>query len=335
MVDEEQFNDLIINMVNSIKTEVIDIDLILSGGAFNSIYLVGCLYFLREMERRNKITIHRISTCSASSFVALFYLTDSLEFFERNLYDMVVDNFKKNKKYIFSEENIITIFNLMETTLYEVKGLTEYEILKKVNYKLYITYFDIKKCKRVIKKKYKSLHDIFETIKKSAHIPFVTMNSMLYQDRYMDGWQPFIFTSSKLKNSTLSTSLNAVEIKQRKQLFIDLLGRDKIKDCIILKTDKKNKDKIMNGILDTYSFFCENGKCETAMCGYFNENSISITSLIKYYLLYVFSYILCIFLYLYVFFFKIPSYASYKISLNFFSEFIKNTVHHFIEHYCL
>ena len=143
MADEEQMKDLIINMVNNIQTQSVNIDLILSGGAFNAIYLVGCLYFFKEMERRNKIVIHRISTCSASSFVALFYLTNNLELFETNVYNMIVRNFKQNKKYIFSDNDIITVFNLIETTLYEVNGLTEYEILKKVNYKLYITYFDI------------------------------------------------------------------------------------------------------------------------------------------------------------------------------------------------
>jgi len=314
---DEQMKKLIINMVNNIQTDSVNIDLILSGGAFNAIYLVGCLYFFREMERRNKITIHRISTCSASSFVALFYLTNNLELFETKVYNMIVRNFKQNKKYIFSDQDIITVFDLIETTLYDVNGLTEYEILKKVNYKLYITYFDIKKCKRVVKKKYRSLHDIFETIKKSAHIPFITMNCMLYQNRYMDGWLPFIFTTN-----------------ENKQLFIDLLGRDKIKDCIVLKNNKKNKDKIISGMYDAYSFFCQNGKYETAMCGYFSDYSVA--SSIKYYLIYIFSYILCIFLYLYVFFFKIPlhnimNFYLVRISL----EFVKNAFYHLIEHYCL
>jgi hypothetical protein len=314
MADEEQMNDLIADMVDNIQTEALHLDLILSGGAFNAIYLVGCLYLFREMERRNKISIHRISTCSASSFVALFYLTNNLELFETKVYNMIVHNFKQNKKYIFSDQDIVTVFDLIETTLYEVNGLTEYEILKKVNYKLYITYFDIKKCKRVVKKKYRSLHDIFETIKKSAHIPFITMNCMLYQNRYMDGWQPFIFTSTN----------------ERKQLFIDLLGRDKIKDCIVLKNNKKNKDKIMNGIHDAYSFFYQNGKYETAMCSY------SVASSVKYYSLYAFSYMLCIFLYFYVFLFQFPSHNIMnlyfiRISL----EFVKNAFYNFIEYYCL
>lgn len=128
---EEQMKDLIANMVNNIQTQTLHLDLILSGGAFNAIYLVGCLYFFREMERKNKIIIHRISTCSASSFVALFYLTNNLELFETKVYNMIVRNFKQNKKYIFSDEDIISVFNLIETTLYDVDGLTEYEILKK------------------------------------------------------------------------------------------------------------------------------------------------------------------------------------------------------------
>lgn len=330
-------NSLIVNMVDNIQNiqnEVIHIDLILSGGAFNAIYLVGCLHFIREMERRNKIIIHRISSCSASSLVGLLYFTNNLELFETKLYDISVNSFKKNKKYIFSDEDIITVFNLIKKTLYEVNGLTEYEILIKVNYKLYITYFDIKKCKRIVKKKYKSLDDIFETIKKSVHIPFITMKCMLYQNRYMDGWQPFIFTNNKSNNST------SLETIKKKQLYIDLLGRDKVKHCIILKSKKKNKDKIMNGIFDAYSFFYEDGKNETAMCGYFND--YSITSLIKYYSIYIFSYILCIFLYLYVFLFHIPSYHNnifpvyfIKKFLNFILEYIKNAFHYFFEHYCL
>jgi len=324
--------ELITIMVNNIQmenNEVVHMDIILSGGAFNAIYLVGCLYFLREMECKNKVIIHRISTCSASSFVALFYLTNNLKLFETHIYNMTISNFKKNKKYIFSHQDIIVIFNLIETTLYEVDGLTEYEILKKVNYKLYITYFDIKKCKRVVKKKYKSLRDIFETIIKSAHIPFITTNSMMYRNRYMDGWQPYIFTTRKLNNSI--TTSNIIE---KKQLFIDLLGIDKIKDSIVLKNNKKNKDKILNGILDTYSFFNQNGKYETAMCGYLNNQSI--TSYIKYNSLYIFSYVLCIFLYLYAFIFQAPSSKFMNISLvKSCLEFVKSVFYRFIEYCCV
>jgi len=325
-----RMEELITNMVNNVQMEnddVVHLDIILSGGAFNAIYLVGCLYFLREMECKNKIMIHRISTCSASSFVALFYLTNNLKLFETKVYNMIVNNFKSNKKYIFSESDVTTVFNMIETTLYEDEGLTEYEVLKKLNYKLFITYFDIKKCKRVVKKKYRSLHDVFETIKKSAHIPFITTECMLYDNRYMDGWQPYIF---KTRNHSTTTS----NVIKKKQLFIDLLGVDKIKDSIVLKNNKKNRDKILNGILDAYSFFNQNGKYETAMCGYLNNQSI--TSYIKYYSLYIFSYALCIFLYLYAFIFQIPSSEFMNTSLvKMCLEFVKNAFYRFVEYCCI
>ena len=326
--------ELVINMVKNIQTnndDIIHMDIILSGGAFNAIYLVGCLHFLREMERNNKIMIHRISTCSASSIVALFYLIDNLKLFETKIYNIAVSNFKNNKKYIFSDQDIISIFSLIETTLYEVEGLAECEILKKINYKLFITYFDIKKCKRVVKKKYRSLHDVFETIKKSSYIPFITMNNMMYENRYIDGWQPYIFTTHKLKKSITTSDSNIIK---KKQLFINLIGIDKIKDSIVLKNNKENKDKVINGILDIYSFFYQNGKYETAMCMYLNDQSVIFH--IKYNFVYIISYVVCIFLYLYIFIFQVPSSKFMNASLvASFLEFVKNVFHRLVEYCCI
>lgn len=43
--------DVVTNMVDNIQQDengIIHLDVILSGGAFNAIYLVGCLYFLKR-----------------------------------------------------------------------------------------------------------------------------------------------------------------------------------------------------------------------------------------------------------------------------------------------
>lgn len=307
--------DVVTNMVDNIQEDengIIHLDVILSGGAFNAIYLVGCLYFLREMQNKNKIAIHRISSCSASSFVALLYLTGHVELFQENIYEIVIESFKTNKKFIFTEPVLANIFKMIETAFYEKGNVTETDIVRLVNYKLYITYFDVKRCKKIVKRKYKSVHDIFETIKKSCYIPFLTMNDMLYKNRYMDGWQPYIF---KTHDHTGNTENKII----KKQLFIDLLGKDKIKDSIVVKNNKNSTHKIINGILDTYYFFYNKGMCETAMCSFFNNQSM--TSYIKYLSLYTFSYLLCIFLYLYAFFFKIPSYDFFNLDI--FKRIIK------------
>ena len=43
------------------------IDIVLGGGAFNGSYLIGALFFLKEMEKRNYIIVERISGCSIGS----------------------------------------------------------------------------------------------------------------------------------------------------------------------------------------------------------------------------------------------------------------------------
>ena len=59
---------------NNIKEK--EIDLIISGGAFNVSYLVGCLYFICEMREKGLICINKISTCSASSIMGLLFMID-------------------------------------------------------------------------------------------------------------------------------------------------------------------------------------------------------------------------------------------------------------------
>ena len=55
MIDE-YVNKLIENLPESSK-KLQNIDLVLDGGLFNGSYLVGALYFLKEMERRQYIKI--------------------------------------------------------------------------------------------------------------------------------------------------------------------------------------------------------------------------------------------------------------------------------------
>jgi predicted acylesterase/phospholipase RssA len=89
-------NKLIDNLPDEIKNTKKPqiIDLVLDGGVFNGSYLVGALYFLKEMENKNYIKINKISGCSIGSIVGLLYFSDSLDFME-NLYDIANKEFKK------------------------------------------------------------------------------------------------------------------------------------------------------------------------------------------------------------------------------------------------
>ena len=86
--------NLIKNLPNVEKKE--DINLVLDGGIFNGSYLIGALYFLKEMELRKYIKIHKISCCSIGSVCALLYKMDALDIFPE-LYNIILKQFKETR----------------------------------------------------------------------------------------------------------------------------------------------------------------------------------------------------------------------------------------------
>ena len=310
------------NNNNNNCLKLLELDITISGGAFNANYLVGCLYFLREMQRKNKIRIRRLSSCSVSSLIAFLFLTNNLELFQEKIYEMAVTSFRNNKFFIFTESTLENIISTIKCSLHD-----DATTLELINKKLYIAYFDVKRCRKIVKKQYKSVNEVFETIKKSCYIPFITMDNLLYQNRYMDGYTPYIF-----KNSN------------RKQLFICMLGKDKIKESIVLKNDKNGTHKIISGILDTYYFF-NRGCRETSMCSY--TDNWGFFKNVKYKIFHIISFLFCYLLYFFNFYLKFPSLSSclhlkssnsnsieIKIFMFILSVF-KTIFNIFTEHYCL
>jgi len=56
-----------------------EIDLVLDSGAFNGVYMMGALFYIKEIERREKIKINRISGASIGSVLGLLFLLDKLD----------------------------------------------------------------------------------------------------------------------------------------------------------------------------------------------------------------------------------------------------------------
>jgi len=96
-------NDYVIKLIDNLPDDIknakepIFIDLVLDGGVFNGSYLVGALYFLKEMEKRNYIKIDRMSGCSEGAIVALLYHMDALEMMHQ-LYEMIHKDFRQTYK---------------------------------------------------------------------------------------------------------------------------------------------------------------------------------------------------------------------------------------------
>ena len=248
-----------------------NIDLILSGGAFNASYLIGCLYFIREMCERGLICVNKVSTCSASSMIGLLFIVDKLDTFIEKMYELLVGSFKKNRNVIFDEESLSTIINIIEDVLPD-------DVISRINGRLYITYYDVTKCEQVVKSNYEDVSDIIRTIRRSCFIPYITMDKLMEENRYIDGGTPYIFNKEFGVN----------------RIYINLLcGMDKIKDSMIIKRDKIVMHRILDGILDVHNFFF---KCkETPMCCYVED--WGVVRMIEFKMLEWRLYTICVILY--------------------------------------
>ena len=244
-------NDYVIKLIENLPDDLknsktpLRLDLVLDGGMFNGSYLVGALYFLKEMEKRNYIIIERISGCSIGSAVAILYFIDALDMMSP-LYDIVKKEFQNGYKLPTIKELKI-----------HLKDRIPSNICEKVNGKLYICYNNIKKGKKTIKSSYKDIDEIFNTIIKSCFIPYLIDGNFLYDNKYIDGMNPYIFNNESGK----------------KILYLDLYGYDKIGNLLNVKNEKTNFHRILSGLLDIHNFYIK--QSNTQMCSYVNDWSVN------------------------------------------------------------
>lgn len=226
-------------------------DIVLDGGAFNGSYLIGALHFLKEMEKRNYIKVHRISGCSVGSVAAFLYLLDRLDVMEY-FHDFAATEFQSKH----SLEKMIDLETLIKEKINVPP--TFYNTVRK---KLFITYNNIKKHKTVVKSSYKDNKDILNTIVKSCFVPFLVSNSLLLKNKYLDGLNPYVFPFTKDKKNV-----------ERKILYLDLFGYDKVKYLVNIKNEKSGFHRTLSGLLDIHNFFIK--QTNTEMCSYVNDWSI-------------------------------------------------------------
>lgn len=238
---------LIENLPDEIKTvkEPLRMDVVLDGGVFNGSYLVGALYFLKEMEKRKYIKIERISGCSIGAIAGFLYYIDALDAIT-NLYDLLNTDFRNTYK-----------LQLVKEFKKHVQHKIPSDILERVNNKLFISYNNIKKGTKPVKSNYRDVDDLIQAIIKSSYIPFLVDGNILYENKYIDGITPYIFGKEPNK----------------KILYLDLYGYDKIGNLLNIKNEKSNFHRILSGLLDIHSFFIK--QTATQMCSYVNEWNIT------------------------------------------------------------
>jgi hypothetical protein len=97
---------------------------------------------------------------------------------------------------------------------------------------------------------------MIHTIIKSCYVPLLIDGNILYKHKYIDGITPYIFNKEPNK----------------KILYLDLFGYDKVGNLLNVKNEKTNYHRILSGLLDIHSFFIK--QSSTQMCSYVNDWSI-------------------------------------------------------------
>lgn len=223
-----------------------EIDLILDNGAFNGLYLFGILIYIKKLESLKKIKINKISGSSIGSAFAVLYLIDRLDLTE-SIYDNMRTCWKDNcNLHIWKDILISTLENF----------ITMKEITEKINDKIYINYFDTKKCVEIIKSNFSSKEELIETLYKSSFIP-ILINGDLSYDNCIDGFNPTLFDKKSKEDN--------------KCLFIHLIQFNNIIKALNLANDKNTSFRAVEGINTIHKFFL--GEKQN-LCSYVNNWSI-------------------------------------------------------------
>ena len=109
MIPEQaiQLLDLLPPEYGDVKNKL-SLDIVFDSGAFNGSYLLGASYYLKEMERRNLVEVHRVSGSSVGAMMALLYVLDSLDD-STQFYDLILENFR-NKYTLESIKAVRALF---------------------------------------------------------------------------------------------------------------------------------------------------------------------------------------------------------------------------------
>lgn len=240
---------LIQNLPEKFKKEQthLQLDVVFEGGLFNGSYLAGSLIYLKALEQKKMITIKKLSGCSIGAITALLYFIND-ENVIINIYKLAYSHFKSNYNVNIFDD----VFSLLKQHLPS-------NIIEKINNRLYISYYNVQTGKRVVKKSYKNVDELFEIIRRSCSFPYVIDNQIYYKHKYIDGLYPFVFQS----NNTNSNPNKHI-------LYLNIHNIDKIPGMISIKNESSNFHRMMEGMLETHLFFMH-GFCKTNICSFTDQ----------------------------------------------------------------
>jgi hypothetical protein len=281
------YNDLLFNThQQNTNDNPLYIDIVLEGGGFGGAYEIGVMMFLQHLVKKKYLIINRISGVSIGSIVGLLYLTNKLHYYDK-YYSKI-----RNDWYNNLEMNTLSEF--IRKIVYSLSD-SHFENIK-IN-KLYVSYYDLQSKQHITKSSYISKDDLFETIMKSCHMPFLKSKNLSFVDKsnnkYIDGLYPYIF--SRKDNAYTQNSQ-----KRSKILYVTINQIQKLRTCVDTRNEHDCFSRILHGILHCFDLFKYNKSNE--YCSFLDEWSIldityyrikQVTMFIFMYLIYFLNSINC------------------------------------------
>lgn len=222
------------------KENPLELDVVIEGGAFNGLYITGCMLLLKELERKKYLKVNRISGVSIGSVLGLYYFINKSK-------KMIID-FDYMRKTYKERHNLSGFVELVEKL-----RITKSDI-KKINNKLFITY--TKNGKKETINTYSSVEEVKKYLLCSCHLPYITSDTffkIIDSDDYLDGGTPLIFNNrchDDKKILHLNTMCN----------FSRIFNISKEKNC---------STRTLEGALQLHKFLMYNEK--VPMCSYIND----------------------------------------------------------------
>ena len=295
---EVYIDKLITNIPN---TEYGNINLILDGGAFSGSYILGALYYIKQMEKIGRLKVDKMSGCSIGSILCILYQLNDLDYCNE-VYTRIRNYFKEHG-------NLHVITSIMKDLHKKLpKGF-----YKQCNGKIYLSYYNIGNNKHIVQSQYKSNRELIHVMLRSSYIPFICGQEVLHKKQYLDGLKPHVFTEGKT-------------------LFVNLCMDYKcLAGMLNIRNEINNMERILSGILDIHSFFLN--EKSTNMC-YFIDNMSYSHKILYFVRVMIIQFVVGVyhvFFQLYQSFKKHPEFSRYMKTVNIGKKYTKKILYAFMK----
>ena len=250
------------------KDEVnpLNIDLVISGGAFNGAYAYGVVLYLLELVEQKKLVIHNVSGCSIGAVCALCTICDNLDPAFLKSWCNMKNDFRDNQKLSY-----------IKTFIKEcVNSCIKDEDLSKINNRLFITKTDMSSGQHIVKSNWSSKKELEEDLICSSFLPYLIDGSSRYKNQYVDGIHPHIF-----KNV------------DRKCMYIDLHSsyNNRWVKSIFTASEKNPDQRVLEGLQECSKFLNNE---HSYLCSWVHKWNIWSYAIIRLQFIIVYSFLILV-----------------------------------------